>query len=78
MMSVSENGYALPIGESLLLNPDAMATSSPLSPIKSSPVTAACSVKAVFIDLDGPMFQYRPVFHQETNKAVCSLFLCGV
>ena len=53
-------------GESLLLNPDT-------SPLRSSPMVAACSMKALFIDLCGPLFQYQPICDQETSDAVSGL-----
>jgi len=40
------------------------------SPLRSSLVAAACSMKALFIDLDGPMFQYQPICNQDTSDAV--------
>lgn len=53
-------------GESLLLNSDT-------SPLRSSPMVAACSMKALFIDLCGPLFQYQPICDQETSDAVSGL-----
>ena len=53
------------LGESLLLNPDP-SYSSP----RTSPVVDACSIKALFMDLDGPMLNYQPLFDENTIAAV--------
>ena len=52
-------------GESLLLNPDPSYSSS-----RTSPVVDACSIKALLMDLDGPMFNYQPLFAEDTLAAV--------
>jgi sphingomyelin phosphodiesterase 4 len=52
-------------GESLLLNPDP-SSSSP----RNSPGVDACSIKALFMDLDGPLFNYQPLLDDSTLTAV--------
>ena len=57
-------------GESLLLNPDPSYSSS-----STTPMVDACSLKALFMELDGPMFTYQPLLDDTTLTAVSACAL---
>ena len=60
-------------GESLLLSHDSGRQTSPIS--RGSPKVS--SIKAVFVNCDGPMFQYSPIFN-ENNMHILQLVSIAV
>ena len=59
----------LVVGEHLLLQSDPSSTHQTVKLSPSSP-TDLTFLKALFIDLEGPMFEYHSLFGEETHEAV--------
>ena len=66
---ISTSFVFLAVGEHLLLQSDPSSTHQTVKLSPSSP-TDLTFLKALFIDLEGPMFEYHSLFGEETHEAV--------